>query len=84
MVRKHCAYGLCKSDSRYPEEGVEFFKFPKPYEWGGEIDESSNIYKQCQLWIKSCGRPREDLNISKIIEDYKKYKYSYWICSKVI
>lgn len=28
---KHCSYGLCKSDSRIPEDGVTFVTFPKPW-----------------------------------------------------
>jgi hypothetical protein len=30
---KHCCWGTCKSDSRYPEkmpEGTTFIRFPKP------------------------------------------------------
>lgn len=84
MPTRHCAWGQCKSDSRKKEENVTFFKFPKPCEWGGKVDETSNIYKQCQQWVKACGRPQTDLNMDRIIDDYKRHKYSFYICSKVI
>ncbi|CAG2229210.1 unnamed protein product [Mytilus edulis] len=59
-------YGVCKSDSRYPErlaeKDVHFIPFPKPLR---------NRVK-CERWIRACGRP--DLNVEKVT------KYSY-ICS---
>ena len=65
MVVKHCCYGLCKSDSRKNEEKVVFLPFPKP------ITQA----EKCLKWIKLCGRPHNDFNVSKIS------KYTY-ICSK--
>ena len=66
MVNKNCMYGVCKSDSRYPErlaeKDVHFIPFPKPLR---------NRVK-CERWIRACGRP--DLNVEKVT------KYSY-ICS---
>ncbi|CAL8274657.1 unnamed protein product [Merluccius merluccius] len=65
---KHCAYGLCNTDSRYPktlEGGVEFLLFPKP---------KTNLDK-CREWIKQCGRPHSQLNVSKITKNT-------YICSK--
>ncbi|KAK7930464.1 hypothetical protein WMY93_006859 [Mugilogobius chulae] len=65
---KRCAYGLCKSDTRYPERlagGVEFFAFPKP----------KTQLERCLQWIKQCGRPYSQLNTSKI------NKHTY-VCSK--
>lgn len=55
---KRCAYGLCKSDTRYPKslDGVvEFFPFPKPKTQG----------EKCRAWIKQCGRPHSQLNVDK-------------------
>ncbi|XP_052096605.1 uncharacterized protein LOC127731804 [Mytilus californianus] len=66
MVNKNCMYGVCKSDSRYPErlaeKDVYFIPFPKPLR---------NRVK-CERWIRACGR--HDLNVEKVT------KYSY-ICS---
>ncbi|KAF3844531.1 hypothetical protein F7725_007694 [Dissostichus mawsoni] len=64
----HCAYGLCKSDSRYPislEGGVIFYPFPKP----------KTREERCRQWIKKCGRPHAQLNMANI----NKHKY---VCSK--
>ncbi|XP_042566525.1 zinc finger MYM-type protein 4 isoform X3 [Clupea harengus] len=64
---KRCAYGTCKSDTRYPERlegGVVFIAFPKP----------KTQEERCRLWIKQCG-PQSQLNISKI------NKHTY-VCSK--
>src|SRR4029434_698789 len=55
---KQCAYGTCRSDTRYParlEGHVVFFAFPKP----------KTQEERCQLWIKQCGRPHSQLNISQ-------------------
>ncbi|KAK1903881.1 52 kDa repressor of the inhibitor of the protein kinase [Dissostichus eleginoides] len=65
---KRCAYGLCKSDSRYPislEGGVIFYPFPKP----------KTREERCRQWIKKCGRPHAQLNMANI----NKHKY---VCSK--
>ena len=70
MVKK-CCYGECKSDSRYyqkrPEmmEGVEFLPFPKP----------KTQHEKCLRWIKLCGRPHSQFNVTKI----KEWTY---ICTK--
>ncbi|KAK0140000.1 hypothetical protein N1851_023107 [Merluccius polli] len=59
---KHCAYGLCNTDSRYPktlEGGVEFLPFPKP----------KTKLDKCREWIKQCGRPHSQLNVSKITKN---------------
>jgi hypothetical protein len=65
---KRCAYGLCRSDTRYPDrvEGVKFHPFPKP---------KSNLEK-CLRWIKACNRPHAQLNVDTI------FKTTY-VCSKV-
>ncbi|CAL8293123.1 unnamed protein product [Arctogadus glacialis] len=66
---KRCAYGVCKSDSRYPKSlagGVVFFPFPKP----------KTQQERCLRWIKQCGRPHSQLNVTKI------NKHAY-VCSKV-
>ncbi|XP_045161347.2 uncharacterized protein LOC123526320 [Mercenaria mercenaria] len=47
---KHCAYGTCNSDSRYPERAemrdVFFIRFPKP----------GKDFEKCQRWVKACCR----------------------------
>uniref|UniRef100_A0A8C6TVD4 THAP-type domain-containing protein n=1 Tax=Neogobius melanostomus TaxID=47308 RepID=A0A8C6TVD4_9GOBI len=64
---KRCAYGVCKSDTRYPQSvaGVKFYPFPKP----------KTKLQDCLQWIKQCGRPYYQLNVSKI------NKHTY-VCSK--
>ncbi|KAL1266978.1 hypothetical protein QQF64_002653 [Cirrhinus molitorella] len=65
---KRCAYGLCKSDTRYPKslDGVvEFFPFPKPKTQG----------ERCRTWIKQCGRPHSQLNVDRINKNT-------YVCSK--
>lgn len=64
---KHCSYGTCKSDSRYPEKlmGAKFIPFPKP---------KSDLEK-CLRWISCCRRPHAQLNVDKIT------KHTY-VCSK--
>eukprot|EP00105_Crassostrea_gigas_P022770 XP_011442409.1 PREDICTED: uncharacterized protein LOC105338826 isoform X1 [Crassostrea gigas] len=64
---KHCSYGTCKSDSRYPEKlmGTKFIPFPKP---------KSDLEK-CLRWISCCRRPHAQLNVDKIT------KHTY-VCSK--
>ncbi|KAG1654669.1 Maleylacetoacetate isomerase [Nymphon striatum] len=57
---KRCEWGLCNSDSRYPERligGVEFIPFPKP---------KRNL-ETCKRWIKACGRPHEQLNTTSAL-----------------
>ena len=68
---KRCQWGLCKSDSRYPErlsDGVKFIPFPKP---------KRNLEK-CKRWIRACGRPHTQLNTSTVDGNYNMY-----VCSKV-
>ncbi|XP_061684081.1 zinc finger protein 665-like isoform X2 [Syngnathoides biaculeatus] len=62
-----CAWGMCNGDERYPERllGGHLVRFPTP---------KRNLEK-CMRWIKACGRPHEQLNVSKI----NKHKA---ICSK--
>ncbi|XP_073720253.1 uncharacterized protein [Misgurnus anguillicaudatus] len=65
---KRCAYGLCKSDTRYPKSldgGVEFFPFPKPKTQG----------EKCRTWITLCGRPHSQLNVDRINKNT-------YVCSK--
>ena len=47
-------------------ENVDFVPFPKPIK----------SLEKCLKWIKLCGRPHEQLNVSKI----NAYKY---VCTKV-
>ena len=43
---KHCAFGVCTSDSRKPQPGVTFVPFPKPFK-------NRQMVKR---WIHLCGR----------------------------
>nr|XP_034305741.1 uncharacterized protein LOC105338826 isoform X4 [Crassostrea gigas] len=64
---KHCSYGTCKSDSRYPDKlmGAKFIPFPKP----------KSDFEKCLRWISCCRRPHAQLNVDKIT------KHTY-VCSK--
>ena len=66
--KRHCCYGQCRSDERYPDrcEGVTFLPFPKP----------KTRLEDCKAWIKACGRPHDQLNPSVITKNY-------YVCSKV-
>lgn len=70
---KRCCYGICNSDTRYPErlkDGVSFVPFPKPV---------SNLEK-CKRWIRLCGRPHNQLNVN-IMGHHSKAKHFY-VCTK--
>ena len=83
MGVQKCLWGTCKSDQRNKDKdfmkGVTFFVFPKPVE-NNDMDPQTI---KCREWIKACCRPAEQLNIKKIIDDKRKQKYYYRICSKV-
>lgn len=61
---KHCCWGLCRSDSRYPEnlpQGTFFIRFPKP----GLVKESMTTWEKnkqrektdiAKRWLYACGR----------------------------
>lgn len=68
MPHKHCAYGLCKSDSRYPDRNpdVRFIPFPKP----------KTRMEECKMWIKACARPCNQLNPDLV-------RKGTYVCSKV-
>ena len=63
MVVKHCCYGLCTSDSRYPEklpEGTTFYPFTKPgyiketmTNW--EKEKQKQRTEKAHRWLNSCG-----------------------------
>ena len=69
---KHCSWGLCKSDSRFPENlppGTEFIRFPKP----GKIKKSMTKWEEEQQmqrtekakrWVHACGR--KNFTVDKI------------------
>ena len=82
MGVKHCAWGTCTSDSRDKEKehmrNVKFYSFPKP-DLQNDFCEKTI---RCRNWIKARGRPHSQLNLQKIEQDYKKYRYYYVICSK--
>ncbi|XP_033097136.1 uncharacterized protein LOC117101283 [Anneissia japonica] len=67
MPVKHCCYGCCKSDSRYPERmiGLHFIPFPKP----------KSQHEKCIRWIEACGRPQSQFNVGRVNKDT-------YICSK--
>lgn len=46
MPNKHCCYGTCKSDSRYPKDGLVFIRFPDPMKYP----------KLAKRWAFLCGR----------------------------
>ena len=83
MPHHRCAWGTCNSDSRYKDRdymnGVIFFMFPKPF----PEDDLHPATIKCLGWIKSCGRPADQLNIKRIHEDFVKKKKYYRVCSKV-
>ncbi|KAH3868928.1 zinc finger protein 423-like isoform X3 [Dreissena polymorpha] len=67
---KRCAWGRCKSDTRYEERlvgNVIFHPFPKP----------KRHLDRCLRWIKACGRPHDQLNVGKVDGNYNLY-----VCSK--
>ena len=48
-MAKHCCWGTCRSDSRYPKPGVSFVPFPKPYMFP----------EKARKWVILCGRGQE-------------------------
>lgn len=67
---KRCQWGLCDSDSRYPERltgGIVFIPFPKP---------KRNLDK-CKRWIKSCNREHHQLNVEKVDGNYNLYRLTH-------
>ena len=81
MATKHCCWGLCKSDSRFPDRlpgGTTFLRFPKP----GKIRENMSEWEKlkarrdmekAKCCIHACGRK----DFTKV-EQIKKDTY---ICS---
>jgi len=66
---KRCSWGKCNNDTRYPHRlppGCRFIPFPKP---------KTNLEK-CMRWIKQCGRPHSQFNVSSI----KRWTF---ICNQV-
>ena len=55
---KHCCWGQCKSDSRYPKPGVTFVPFPKP----------RKFHEKARRWVILCGRGR-DFTVDRIKKD---------------
>ena len=74
---KHCCYGLCKSDSRYPKtfpEGTEFIRFPKPRkitdsmtEW--QKKQESAKTDKAKRWLHACGRKGQFDRVEQITKD---------------
>ena len=62
MPVKHCLWGTCSSDSRFPQfcEGVRFVAFAKP----------TRTIETFLRWSKACGRPHSQSNVSKIISSF--------------
>lgn len=73
---KHCCWGLCNSDSRYPErlpEGTFFIRFPKPgkdsdgmTQW--QREQAKLKTEKAKRWQFLCGRS-DFQNIDKITRD---------------
>ena len=59
MPTKHCLWGSCSSDSRFPQfcEGVRFVPFAKP----------TRTPETFLRYNKACGRPHSLSTVSKII-----------------
>ena len=76
MVVKHCCYGLCTSDSRYPDRlppETKFFPFAKP----GVIKDGMTAFEKkkenmksqrAKKWIHASGR-KEFTSLSQITKD---------------
>ena len=56
----HCCWGECRSDSRYPQEGVTFISFPKP----------KTFPDKAKRWAFLCGRGKE-FTVDKITRNTK-------------
>lgn len=64
MATKHCCWGICKSDSRYPERmpsGTTFIRFAKPgkirehmTDWEKQKANQQTVAAKC--WMHACGR----------------------------
>ena len=73
---KHCCWGECKSDSRYPAdmpEGTTFFRFPKPgkirdnmTQW--EREQARLKTEKAKCWQYLCGR-QDFSKLSQIKKD---------------
>lgn len=72
MPWKHCAWGTCKSGSRYPDKypGVTFIAIVKPGRHGYHTE-------RCLRWIKASGRPHEQLNIGKLTKHFYIYNKEF-------
>ena len=76
MVNKHCCYGICTSDSRYPEKlpkGTYFLNFSKPgkvkegmTKW--QKDKQAQKTERAKRWIHVCGR-KDFHSITQITKD---------------
>lgn len=66
VANRHCSYGTCTNDSRYPHrpemKGVWWLPFPKP----------RSDLARCERWVMACGR----LNFT--VNNVKPWTY---ICS---
>ena len=79
---KHCCWGNCKNDSRYPDKlpsGTYFIIFPKP----GKVKESMNQwekereYVKAKKWVRACAR--EGFSIKNILKRHFYLLQSfYW------
>ena len=60
--KNQCAWGLCKSDLRYPERqagGVRLIPFPKCHN-----------KEKCFKRNEACGWPQEHLNVNRVDYNY--------------
>ena len=75
---KHCSWGLCNMDSRYPErmkEGVFFIRFVKPSHLKDAMSDwerQQNLKKteKAKRWLHACGRKNFN-RIEQIRKDTK-------------
>ena len=75
MATKHCCWGNCTNDSRYPERSpaeTYFIRFPKPgkikdsmTQW--EKDRECSKTEKAKIWAHACGR--EGFTIKNIKKD---------------
>ena len=62
---KHCVYGVCRSDARYPERSpanMRWIPFPKvgvikPGMEQWKVAEARARTEKCKRWVHACGRP---------------------------
>ena len=80
MATIHCAYGLCTSDSRYPERlppGTHFLRFAE----AGKINDGMIAWEKQQLRIKTAKTKRWMHACAKEFNLLEQIKKDTYICS---